>query len=164
MMLRRGGGLAATRPPAPASGHLRRAPVAWRFPSTARRHRLQRARRRRPARTLGPRRPRRRTDTARARARDGPAEPMLSRTILLPLDGSVFSEHALPAALGVARRSGAVLHLVHVYRPDEPWRDQEELTPYRFEGQPAYDDVYESADRRIARRYLAWVARQAEER
>src|SRR5690606_16816052 len=37
-------------------------------------------------------------------------------------------------------------------------------TPYRFEGQPAYDDVYESADRRIARRYLAWVARQAEER
>jgi len=37
------------------------------------------------------------------------------RTILLPLDGSVFSEHALPAAIEVARRSGAVLHLVHVY-------------------------------------------------
>ena len=86
------------------------------------------------------------------------------RTIVLPLDGSVFSEHALPAAIEVARRSGAVLHLVHVYQPDEPWRDQEELTPYRFEGQPAYDDVYESMDRRLARRYLAWAARQAEER
>jgi len=88
----------------------------------------------------------------------------LYRTILLPLDGSVFSEHALPAAIEVARRSGAVLHLVHVYQPDEPWRDQEEFTPYRFEGQPAYDDIYESADRRLARRYLAWAARQAEER
>ena len=89
---------------------------------------------------------------------------MLYRTILLPLDGSVFSEHALPAALEVARRSGAVLHLVHVYRPDEPWRDLEELTPYRFEGEPAYDEAYESAERDTARRYLAWAARQAEER
>jgi len=88
----------------------------------------------------------------------------LYRTILLPLDGSIFSEHALPAAIEVARRSDAVLHLVHVYRPDEPWRDLEELTPYRFEGEPAYVEEYESEDRGIARQYLAWAARQAEDR
>ena len=29
------------------------------------------------------------------------------RTILTPLDGSTFGEHALPLALGIARRSGA---------------------------------------------------------
>src|SRR5690554_5891037 len=120
MMLRRGGGLAATRPPAPASGHLRRAPLAWRLPPHACAPRQQGARRRRPGRTIGPRRPRRRKQTARARARDGSAEATLYRTILLPLDGSVFSEHALPAAIEVARRSDAVLHLVYVYRPDEP--------------------------------------------
>jgi nucleotide-binding universal stress UspA family protein len=35
-------------------------------------------------------------------------------SILVPLDGSSFSEHALPLALDLARRSGATLHLVHV--------------------------------------------------
>lgn len=39
----------------------------------------------------------------------------MSVTILLPLDGSAFSEHALPAALELARRLGARLHLVHVH-------------------------------------------------
>lgn len=86
------------------------------------------------------------------------------RTILLPLDGSVFSEHALPAALEAARHSSATLHLVHVYQPQEPWRDLEELTPYRFEGEPAYDEAYESEERNTARRYLAWVAGLAEQR
>src|SRR5690606_33324115 len=76
----------------------------------------------------------------------------------------VFSEHALPAALETARRSDATLHLVHVYQPQESWRDLEELTPYRFEGEPEYDDAYESAERRLARRYLAWAARLAQER
>jgi nucleotide-binding universal stress UspA family protein len=39
------------------------------------------------------------------------------RTILLPVDGSTFSEHALPVALDAARRSGARLHIVHVHEP-----------------------------------------------
>jgi nucleotide-binding universal stress UspA family protein len=39
------------------------------------------------------------------------------RSILVPLDGSEFTEHALPTALTLARRPGASLHLVRVYVP-----------------------------------------------
>jgi nucleotide-binding universal stress UspA family protein len=39
------------------------------------------------------------------------------KSILVPLDGSTFAEHALPLALALARRSGAALHLVHVLQP-----------------------------------------------
>lgn len=38
----------------------------------------------------------------------------MCRSILVPLDGSVFSEYALPLALALVRRSGAQLHLAHV--------------------------------------------------
>lgn len=37
------------------------------------------------------------------------------RTLVVPLDGSPFGEHALPYALSLARRTGANVHLVHVY-------------------------------------------------
>jgi nucleotide-binding universal stress UspA family protein len=39
------------------------------------------------------------------------------RSIMVPLNGSTFGEHALPLALSIARRSGAELHLVHVHTP-----------------------------------------------
>lgn len=39
------------------------------------------------------------------------------RSILVPLDGSKFGEHALPWALKIARRAGATLHLAHVHVP-----------------------------------------------
>jgi nucleotide-binding universal stress UspA family protein len=39
------------------------------------------------------------------------------QSILVPLDGSTFAEHALPLALAVARRTGASLRLVHVLQP-----------------------------------------------
>jgi nucleotide-binding universal stress UspA family protein len=39
------------------------------------------------------------------------------KSILVPLDGSTFAEHALPLALTVARHSGASLRLVHVLQP-----------------------------------------------
>jgi nucleotide-binding universal stress UspA family protein len=39
------------------------------------------------------------------------------RTILVPLDGSPFGEHALPLALTIARRSGATLQVAHVHVP-----------------------------------------------
>lgn len=42
------------------------------------------------------------------------------RTILVPLDGSTFGEHALPMALSLARRTDAVVHLVHVHQPVPP--------------------------------------------
>jgi nucleotide-binding universal stress UspA family protein len=36
------------------------------------------------------------------------------RAILIPLDGSAFAESALPLAIGLAERSKAVVHIVHV--------------------------------------------------
>jgi len=41
-------------------------------------------------------------------------EMMMYRTIMVPLDGSSLGEYALPLALGIARRAGATLDLVHV--------------------------------------------------
>lgn len=43
----------------------------------------------------------------------------MPRRVLVPVDGSNFSEHALPYALGVARRTGAALHLALVHVPAE---------------------------------------------
>lgn len=46
------------------------------------------------------------------------------RHIMVPVDGSAFSDYALPAAVALARRTGALLELVHV-RPstdaDDAW-------------------------------------------
>ncbi len=55
------------------------------------------------------------------------------KTILVPLDGSKFSETTLPLATAVAQTTGASLHLVQVHVPYEP----EALlanTPFQFEG------------------------------
>jgi nucleotide-binding universal stress UspA family protein len=49
------------------------------------------------------------------------------RTILVPLDGSPFAEHALPLALSLARRATAVLHLVRVHIPIVPLYSGSEL-------------------------------------
>jgi len=42
------------------------------------------------------------------------------RSILVPLDGSAFGEHALLLAASLARKAGAMLHLVHVHQPAPP--------------------------------------------
>ncbi len=39
------------------------------------------------------------------------------RNILVPLDGSTFSEHALPMAYSIAQRAAANVHLVRVHEP-----------------------------------------------
>jgi nucleotide-binding universal stress UspA family protein len=39
------------------------------------------------------------------------------RSILVPLDGSPFSEHALPLALSIARRAGGQVQLAYVHSP-----------------------------------------------
>lgn len=45
-------------------------------------------------------------------------------TILVPLDGSRFGEHALPLALTLARKSKAQIHLVHAHqRLDSPYAE-----------------------------------------
>jgi nucleotide-binding universal stress UspA family protein len=68
------------------------------------------------------------------------------RSILVPLDGSLFAEHALPLAMGIARRSQATLHLIHVHDPC----DDRLLTYYTLD--PAVE--------RSERAYLAGLARR----
>ena len=43
----------------------------------------------------------------------------MPNSVLVPVDGSNFAEHALPYALGIARRTGASLHLALVHVPTE---------------------------------------------
>jgi nucleotide-binding universal stress UspA family protein len=45
--------------------------------------------------------------------------PRRYRSILVPVDGNPFAEHALPLALGIARRAGASVQVVHVHSPLE---------------------------------------------
>jgi nucleotide-binding universal stress UspA family protein len=55
--------------------------------------------------------------SARQRAallKDHRASDRQIKSILVPVDGSVFAEHAIPSALGIAEQCDAVLHLVHV--------------------------------------------------
>jgi nucleotide-binding universal stress UspA family protein len=63
----------------------------------------------------------------------------MCRSILVPLDGSVFGEHALPYALGLARRAGAALHLAHVHVLARV-PALEGLTPYPLHDGSTYDD------------------------
>lgn len=86
------------------------------------------------------------------------------RSILLPLDGSAFAEHAIPYALEIARLSGAVLHPARVYVLDEPWRSLEAVTPYPFEFESAYEAGHERKERSDKRGYLDRVAELARER
>lgn len=70
------------------------------------------------------------------------------RSLLVPLDGSNFSEHSLPLASRVARGSGAALHLAHVHVPYEP----EQLlanTQFQYEGvtMAEYDDRHRDQER-----------------
>jgi nucleotide-binding universal stress UspA family protein len=50
-------------------------------------------------------------------------------TILVPLDGSAFGEHALPLALSIARHSAATVQLVHVLAPEIYPFDASPVTP-----------------------------------
>lgn len=43
--------------------------------------------------------------------------PRKLRSIVVPVDGTTFGEHAIPVALGIAERAGAELILVHVHAP-----------------------------------------------
>ena len=69
------------------------------------------------------------------------------RSILVPLDGSLLSEYALPVACDIARRSGAALRLVHVHMR-ATWN------PIYIEGQPVIDERMQSLDTAHERAYL----------
>lgn len=69
-------------------------------------------------------------------------------SVLVPLDGSAFGEHALPAAVSIARRAGATLRLVHVYALYQP---------IYVEGMPVIDESLHSLRREHERAYLERV-------
>jgi nucleotide-binding universal stress UspA family protein len=54
-------------------------------------------------------------------------------SLLVPLDGSEFSERSLPLARGIARATGASLHLAHVHVPHLPDHFLSN-TQFHFEG------------------------------
>lgn len=57
---------------------------------------------------------------ARRAARDGLSiSDSKIKSILVPLDGSISAEQAIPVALAIAEQTGAVLNLVHVIVPAE---------------------------------------------
>jgi nucleotide-binding universal stress UspA family protein len=71
------------------------------------------------------------------------------QTILVPLDGSPFSEHALPAAMTLARRSGATLVLAHVHQIAVP--------AIAMAGEVTFDTTLDSFMRNEERGYLEGV-------
>ena len=76
-------------------------------------------------------------------------------TLLVPLDGSRFSEHTLPLAAALSRSSGARLHLAHVHR-DHPPDGLLSNTQFQYEGVDMED--YEEQHRIEERDYLESVA------
>jgi nucleotide-binding universal stress UspA family protein len=69
--------------------------------------------------------------------------------ILVPIDGSEFSEQAVAYAIGAARRAHATIHLVRVHRPTQPPRLE---TPWLL------DPVAEAGLQREERDYLERIA------
>ncbi len=59
------------------------------------------------------------------------------RSIVVPLDGSMVAEGALPLGAEIARRGGALLHLVHVRAP-APMAVATGPIDLMLEGRPAY--------------------------
>jgi len=82
------------------------------------------------------------------------------RSLLVPLDGTRFSEYALPLAEGVAQATGAALHLAHVHVPQPP-TDLVGVTPFQYEGMNL--DAYEDDDRDRERDYMAALATRLSE-
>jgi nucleotide-binding universal stress UspA family protein len=68
------------------------------------------------------------------------------QSIIVPLDGSAFAEHALPTAFSLARRHGARVELVMVREPPLPVS--------RTGSAPVRDPEFDREVRRQARRYL----------
>lgn len=76
-------------------------------------------------------------------------------SLLVPLDGSRFSEQSLPTAVALAAESGAALHLVHVHVPYLP--DQLiSNTQFQYEGVDL--DEYDLKHRRSESAYLDSIA------
>jgi nucleotide-binding universal stress UspA family protein len=76
------------------------------------------------------------------------------RSILVPLDGSDFAEHALPLAASLARRADATLHLIHAHAGVPVEASMGVMIP----------NVYDLHDRQDEQAYLNDVARRLGEK
>lgn len=75
-----------------------------------------------------------------------PVVPHRYRSILVPVDGEAFGEHALSLALGIARRGGATVRVAYVHRPFLP------------AGQPGLYPEAGPLDAKLRRRGRAYLA------
>lgn len=80
----------------------------------------------------------------------------MARTIMVPLDGSTFAEHALPVALGIARSCGGRIHLVQAHELPIVPTSPDVLVPY--------DARWDAALREQEHTYLTSVANRVAER
>ena len=71
------------------------------------------------------------------------------RSLLVPLDGSPFGEHALPLARAIARQTSATLHLVHVHVIS---------VPISVDAIPVFDEALDAQDRAREQAYLDGLA------
>ena len=79
------------------------------------------------------------------------------RSLLVPLDGTRFSELALPIAEGIAQVTGASLHLAHVHVPHPP---EALLANTQFQYEGVNMDEYDDHDRGWERSYLDALAQR----
>lgn len=72
--------------------------------------------------------------------------------ILVPFDGSAFAERALPAALAIARGTGAAVELVHVHEPLPPSGGAPMYEPrFDHENRAAVCRTLDALEQRLAR-------------
>jgi nucleotide-binding universal stress UspA family protein len=77
-------------------------------------------------------------------------------TIMVPLDGSSFAEHAVPVAGGIARASAARIHLVQVHETPLVAAAPDLMVPY--------DPKWDATARRQEQEYLQGMANRIAER
>ncbi len=76
------------------------------------------------------------------------------RSILVPLDGSTFGEHALPLAMSMARRMEASLNLIHVHS----------LLDATYAELQVFDNTLDQELRTKEREYLHAIQKQVQDR
>ena len=76
------------------------------------------------------------------------------RSILVPLDGSTFGEHALPLAMSMARRLDATLNLIHVHS----------LLDATYAELQVFDNTLDQELRGKEREYLHAIQKQVQDR
>jgi nucleotide-binding universal stress UspA family protein len=76
------------------------------------------------------------------------------RSILVPLDGSTFGEHALPLAMSMARRLDASLNLIHIHS----------LLDATYAELQVFDNTLDQELRNKERQYLHAIQKQVQDR